>query len=115
MNRVYTKVISAAIKLQNKNGTFSIPTKNALNRMERARLEFVYQGTNVSRTAYMKALENAHYEIKRNRKLISIMNKIRRPTHATVNAYQKVRNTHKKENYNRFVKTTKIKTPGLFR
>ena len=77
--------------------------------MENARLEFVYQGTNVARTAYVKALENAHYEIKRNRRLISIMNKILKPTHATVNAYQKVRNTHKKENYNNFIKLTKTK------
>jgi len=36
------------------------------------------------------------------------------PFPETVNAYQTVRNTHKKENYNRFVKTTKIKTPRLF-
>ena len=52
--------------------------------------------------------------LKRNIHIVNIWRIMKYPFPETVNAYQTVRNTHKKENYNRFVKTTKIKTPRLF-
>lgn len=80
-----------------------------MNRLTTAQLNFVLKGNNVARTSYMKALANANNAIKTNKKLISIMNKIRRPTHAAVNAYERARNTHKKNNYNKFIKLTKVR------
>lgn len=105
MNRLYNKVHSDARNLD----ILTRPTKMAMNRLTAAQLNFVLKGNNVTRTSYMKALENAHYEIKRNKKLISIMSKIRRPTHAAVNAYERARTTHKKNNYNKFIKLTKVR------
>lgn len=113
MENLYTKIQAQKANLILKNGSLSAPTKRALRLLDNARRNYRNRGTPVSRTSYYKALENAHYEMKRNRKLIRMLNSQKTPLHSAINAYNKVRSTHKKENYNKFAELIKVK-PGLF-
>lgn len=107
MNRNYRKLTSDALKLLIKNGVLSRPTQMARKEMENSRIRHIHVGTNVSRTNYMNKMQLFHEAMKRDRKLMRIMENLKTPTHATVNAYTTARNTHKKNNYNKFIKSTK--------
>ena len=116
LQKTYDSLAKKHMRLYIKNRGLPLAafSKRALNSMENARRRYQQNPTNVTRTNFMAKMQLFDAALKRNIHIVNIWRIMKYPFPETVNAYQTVRNTHKKENYNRFVKTTKIKTPRLF-
>ena len=104
------------LHIKNKGLPLAAFSKRALNSMENARRRYQQNPTNVTRKNFMAKMQLFDAALKRNIHIVNIWRMMATPFPETVSAYQTVRNTHKKENYNRFIETTKLKTPPrLFR
>jgi len=117
LQKTYDSLAKKHMRLHIKNRGLPLAafTKRALNSMENARRRYQQNPTNVTRTNFMAKMQLFDAALKRNIHIVNIWRIMSAPFPETVSAYETVRNTHKKNNYNKFIKASKLKKPGLFR